>query len=91
MFTFYYINKLPQQNGLYGVHVKGCRHLPPVQQREFLGSFFSASDALRVARLRFGPVTRCQSCLHPQGTPPARRQRQQAGKAQPGSGKHCGQ
>lgn len=92
MFTFYYVDKLPQQNGQHSLHVKGCRHLPPPQQRQFIGSFYSVSDALRVARLRVGAVVHCRACLLSSRMSPPRRQ--QAGKTQVSrtqttGGKHC--
>lgn len=58
----YYVNKNAQANGDHEVHTTGCEWLPKVENRIYLGTFFSCHAAVREARKHFAQVNGCYYC-----------------------------
>lgn len=57
----YYVSK-DQSKGTHEIHVPRCSYLPEADDRVYLGSFTTCSDALQQARSRFAGAKGCQWC-----------------------------
>lgn len=58
----YYVNKNAQLNGDHEVHKSGCNYIPEVNNRIYLGEFFSCYEAVNAARKYFPQVNGCYYC-----------------------------
>lgn len=59
----YYVNKHQQRNGDHEVHIPGCRYMPDVENREYLGTFASCRQAVQEAKNRhYSNVNGCKYC-----------------------------
>jgi hypothetical protein len=58
----YYVNKNEQTNGDHEVHTSECSWLPDVDNRIYLGSFSSCSDAVDKAKEHYDQVNGCYWC-----------------------------
>ena len=58
----YYVNKNQQTNGDHEVHTTGCSWLSKVENRIYLGDFFSCGPAVTQARQHYTQVNGCAHC-----------------------------
>ena len=58
----YYVNKNAQANGDHEVHTTGCPWLPIVENRIYLGTFYSCFGAVTKAREYYTQVDGCFHC-----------------------------
>ena len=58
----YYVNKNAQSNGDHEVHREGCSWLPDVNNRIYLGSFYTCGPAVVEARNHYSQVNGCYFC-----------------------------
>lgn len=61
--TYYYVDDRAQANGDHEVHSSGCRHLPALAHRVFLGNFGHCAEALREAGKVYPQANGCARCL----------------------------
>ena len=59
----YYINKIPNSNGFYILHMKGCFRCFLAAHTIFFGSFETCQQAVKKAQQQFGKVVPCNFCL----------------------------
>jgi len=59
MAHYYYVNKQSGYNDNHVVHAKGCRYLPGLEDRLFLGTFYSATAAIQQARKYYASALGC--------------------------------
>lgn len=50
MALYYYVNKQSGYNNNHVVHAAGCPHLPDIDNRMFLGSFYHVNAAILQAK-----------------------------------------
>ena len=60
--AFYYVNKNAQSNGDHEVHTTGCKWLPIVENRIYLGDFATCYSAVTKARKHYTQVNGCYFC-----------------------------
>jgi hypothetical protein len=65
MATKHYVNKNAQGNGDHEVHKTGCSWLPQVENRTYLGDFYSCSPAVTEAKRYYAQVNGCYYCCNP--------------------------
>lgn len=62
----YYINNNQQSNGDYEVHESSCSYLPSINNRIYLGSFYTCQDAVDEAKrlypFRKSNINGCYYC-----------------------------
>ena len=58
----YYVNKNAQSNGDHEVHTTGCAWLPLLENRIYLGEFYSCFSAVSEARKHYVQVNGCAHC-----------------------------
>lgn len=58
----YYVNKNAQSNGDHEVHKSGCSWMPTVDNRIYLGEFYSCESAVRKAKEYYSQVNGCYHC-----------------------------
>ena len=58
----YYVNKNAQANGDHEVHTTGCTFLPNVENRIYLGEFYSCRSAVTKAKEYYTQVNGCYFC-----------------------------
>lgn len=61
----YYVNKNAQSNGDHEVHTTGCSDMPKEENRIFLGSFETCSEAVIAAQKHYTKVNGCFYCSRP--------------------------
>jgi hypothetical protein len=62
MSVYYYVNKQSGYNDNHVVHASGCRYLPGLNDRQFLGSFYRATAAIQQAKKYYAGAIGCESC-----------------------------
>lgn len=60
--AYYYINNNAQANGDHEVHTSDCSFLPGVENRVYLGSFTTCSDAVKEAKKHYPQSNGCYYC-----------------------------
>ena len=60
--TRYFVNRDADVSGDHEVHATGCRRLPGMRHRIYLGTFASCRAAVREARKFYNAVRACPSC-----------------------------
>lgn len=60
----FYINTKAQSNGDHEVHESTCNYLPSVDNRKYLGEFFSCDDAVAAAERSYTKVNGCYHCAY---------------------------
>lgn len=63
---FFYLSSLPNSDGQYIVHDRECADIPSKYDRDYLGPFNTALEALRCASLKKVNVITCQKCWRKQ-------------------------
>ncbi len=63
MYKHYYINDNAQSNGDHEVHAEGCRWMPDLSNRTYLGYLVSSFAAISIARLKF-PYWKIDGCAY---------------------------
>jgi len=61
----YYVNKNTQKSGEHEMHIDSCEYFPDVENRFYLGEFFSCHAAMIVARKAYDEVDGCAYCCSP--------------------------
>ena len=59
--AIYYVNKVPQENGIHEVHISTCSSLQR-EQGKYLGCFERAAEAVYAARHHYNLVNGCAQC-----------------------------
>lgn len=59
----YYLSKKCEVSDIIFMHLAGCKLLPDLTRRLFLGTFYHERDAFLVAKLRLADVRPCYECL----------------------------
>ncbi|OAE08665.1 hypothetical protein [Pantoea sp. OXWO6B1] len=62
MARYYYVNKQSGYNNNHVVHANGCKYLPDLEGRLFLGTFYSATAAIQQARKYYPGSLGCEEC-----------------------------
>ncbi|MDL4912486.1 MAG: hypothetical protein QRY16_01440 [Enterobacterales bacterium endosymbiont of Blomia tropicalis] len=62
MATYYYVNKQAGYNDNHVVHAYGCKYQPSLQDRLFLGSFYTPTAAIQQARKYYPGALGCDNC-----------------------------
>ncbi|PWL00827.1 hypothetical protein C7431_101639 [Pantoea allii] len=62
MARYYYVNKQSGYNNNHVVHANGCKYLPELEGRLFLGTFYSATAAIQQARKYYPGSLGCEEC-----------------------------
>jgi hypothetical protein len=60
--AYYYVNKNEQPNGDHEVHKSGCVFMPKVENRIYLGDFWSCEAAVLKAKQYYNQVDGCRQC-----------------------------
>jgi hypothetical protein len=58
----YYINAQAQNNGDHEVHDEFCTYLPNMQNRKYLGEFYSCEGAVVEAKKSYYKANGCYYC-----------------------------
>jgi hypothetical protein len=58
----YYVNKNAQSNGDHEVHKYDCYWLPKIENRIYLGDFYTCSGAVQAAKKYYSQVNGCMHC-----------------------------
>lgn len=58
----YYVNKNQQSNSDHEVHTSECTYLPLIQNRIYLGSFGSCTEAVKEAKKHYVQSNGCKTC-----------------------------
>jgi hypothetical protein len=58
----YYVNKKAQSNGDHEVHHEDCIFLPSLENRKYLGLFFSCDGAVKEAKKEYSKADGCYYC-----------------------------
>ena len=58
----YFVNRDADVSGDHEVHATGCRRLPGIKHRIYMGTFASCRAAVRKARQYYSAVRACPSC-----------------------------
>jgi len=58
----YYVNKNAQSNGDHEVHDEDCIYIPAVNNRKYLGEFFSCKGAVTEAKKTYSKSNGCRTC-----------------------------
>jgi hypothetical protein len=58
----FYVNKKAQDNGDHEVHNEDCQHLPFLDNRRYLGDFYSCAGALSEAKKFYATADGCIIC-----------------------------
>ncbi|RPA67832.1 hypothetical protein EF405_12725 [Cyclobacteriaceae bacterium YHN15] len=59
---FFYLSTNDNDQGFFEIHERECPHLPPLLQRDYIGLFNSAKEALKKA-INFNPnASLCSIC-----------------------------
>lgn len=58
----YYVNKNAQTNGDHEVHTEDCPYLPNVENRKYLGEFYSCTSAVTEAKKTYHQSNGCKTC-----------------------------
>ena len=58
----YYVNENVQNNGDHEVHHESCRYLPQLQNRKYLGEFYSCTEAVTAAKKYYSAADGCKIC-----------------------------
>ena len=67
--TRYFVNRDVDVSGDHEVHATGCRRLPGIKERIYLGTFASCRTAVREARKYYAAVRACPSCVRASASP----------------------
>jgi hypothetical protein len=59
---YYYVNKQSGYNDNHVVHAAGCPHLPDMDKRLFLGSFYHVNAAILQAKKYYAGAIGCENC-----------------------------
>lgn len=64
MSKHYYVNKntTGNPNNNHEVHAEGCKWMPSIENRTYLGYFTSCSDAVKKAKESYTAVDGCKTC-----------------------------
>ena len=62
MYNHYYVNKNKDAQGNHEVHKEGCNKMPALQNREYVGYFNNAHDAVRKAKQTYPTADGCYWC-----------------------------
>ena len=62
MTHYYYVDTQRRYHDSHIVHISGCKYLPRHDNRLFLGSFYTASDAIKQARKYYPAAFGCSDC-----------------------------
>jgi len=60
--VYYYVNKQSGYNNNHVVHAAGCTHLPDMDNRLFLGSFYHVNAAILQAKKYYTGAIGCENC-----------------------------
>ena len=58
----YYVNDRAQNNGDHEVHRTGCRYLPLIVSKTYLGDYYSCSPAVTAAKRIYPQSNGCATC-----------------------------
>ena len=61
----YYVNNRAQSNGDHEVHTTGCRYLPKIVSKKYLGDFSSCRPAVIAAKKIYPQSNGCWTCCRP--------------------------
>ena len=64
----YYLNLRPQRNKKYEVHSESCPFCKQIKNKEYIGTFYSAKEAIIVAREIKDTVDGCRFCCRDEST-----------------------
>lgn len=64
MQEYYYISKPSELNGVVLLHAAGCKSLPDINNRIFLGTFYHPLDAMKIAKFKDPDARPCRECLY---------------------------
>lgn len=59
---FFYLTSFPDPEGQFIVHDRDCLDVPSIYDRDYLGPFNSAVEALRFITLKRGNINICLKC-----------------------------
>jgi len=59
---FFYMSSLPNSEGQFTVHDRDCFDIPSIYERDYLGPFNTALEALRYASTKEISVITCMKC-----------------------------
>ncbi|PZX57639.1 hypothetical protein LV84_01768 [Algoriphagus ratkowskyi] len=59
---FFYLSSLPDPNGQFIIHDKDCYDIPSKYDRDYLGPYNSALEALRLFTLKKSNLNICVKC-----------------------------
>lgn len=59
----YFVSTKVTIKGVHTVHKDGCMYMPNVTQRNYLGLFLTAKEAVKVACHNFQNAKACNHCL----------------------------
>ena len=62
MALYYYVNKQSGYNDNHVVHAAGCPHLPDMENRLYLGSFYHVNAAILQAKKYYVGAIGCENC-----------------------------
>ena len=60
----YYVNDRAQSNGDHEVHKTGCRYLPLIVSKTYLGEHTWCGSAVAVAKRKYPQSNGCATCSH---------------------------
>ena len=60
--VLYYVNRNEQDNGDHEVHNAGCKFMPSLENRLYLGDFLSCHTAVREAKKHYSQSNGCYYC-----------------------------
>ena len=60
----YYVSMVALPNGEHEVHASGCRRLPGIKHRVYLGDFLSCRPAVTEAETYYRHVNGCPTCCN---------------------------
>lgn len=58
----YYVNEKSQTNGDNEVHAEGCKEMPTLMNRKYLGEFSNCHDAVLTAKREYRRANGCYYC-----------------------------
>lgn len=62
MGIYYYVSKQSGYNNNHVVHAAGCKFIPPLESRLFLGTFYTPAAAILQARKYYQGALGCEAC-----------------------------
>ncbi len=61
--NLYYVDKNPNEDRYYELHVATCNRLPNLCNRRFIGSYLKLKDATAHAKANYSLLAYCSLCI----------------------------